>query len=87
MFILNLGHAQQSPSQPLKSDKYDEMFSLHLLEGKLLVVASMVGIDEDGGQVRLVAARHIEDFVGIRHVADTIYQLLRWMTLCRMNEG
>lgn len=78
MFILNLGHAKQSPTQPLKSDKYHEMFFLHLLEGKLLVVASMVGINEDGSQVRLVAARHVEDLVRIRHVADTLYQLLRW---------
>lgn len=72
MFILNLAHAKQIPAQPLKSDKYHEMSFLHLLEGKLLVVASMVGVDEDGSQVLLVAARHIEDLVRIRHVADTI---------------
>lgn len=74
MFILNLGHAQQSPTQPtpLKSDKYHEMFFLDLLEGKLLVVASVVCVDEDGSQVCLVAARHIEDLVRICHVANTI---------------
>lgn len=67
MFILNLGHAR-----PYTSLNWTWVLRSHLLEGKLLVRASVVRIDENGCQVRLVAARHIEDLVRIRHTTDPI---------------